>query len=135
MFSETVGLRIHFIDVGEGDSVLIEALDGGCALVDAGNLISGFKVVEYLKKRGIDSIEHLMFTHPHLDHIGGAFFVLQMFDVKNVYDNGQGLSGQDIYRGYSKLVRENDKYSILKAGDSILLGEMSLEVLWPQAAS
>jgi len=133
--AESQPLKIHFLDVGEGDSILIEAPNGEKALIDAGNLITGSKVVKYLNKKNIYDLDHLIFTHPHLDHIGGAFFILQMIEVKNIYDNGEDLlaltKGSDIYRWYGDLVRKSNKYSVLEAGDSLLLGEVKLKVLWP----
>jgi len=134
-FADSQPLKIHFIDVGEGDSILIEAPNGETALIDAGNLITGSKVVRYLEKNNIYDLEHLIFTHPHLDHIGGAFFILQMVGVKDIYDNGENLlelaKRSDVYRWYDDLVRESSKYSVLEAGDSLLLGEVKLKVLWP----
>ena len=134
-FAESKPLKIHFIDVGEGDSILIEAPNGEAALIDAGNLISGFRVAEYLKENDIQDLEYLIFTHPHLDHIGGAFFVLQMLKVKNVYDNGEDLSGlvksSDLYRWYATLARREENYRVLKTEDILSLGEVSLKVLWP----
>lgn len=128
-------LRIHFIDVGEGDSIFIEAPNGKTTLVDGGNLITGFRVVEYLKRDDIQNLDHLIFTHPHLDHIGGSFFILQMMKIKKIYDNGEDLTGiaksQDIYRWYVELVRGDENYRILKAGDVLSLGEVILKVLWP----
>ncbi len=128
-------LKIHFIDVGEGDSILIQASDGRAVLVDAGNLITGFRVVEYLKKRNIQNLDYLIFTHPDLDHIGGAFFVLQMIDVGNIYDNGHDLTNIaksiGIYRWYEELARSSSNYKALKAGDNLLLGDITLSVLWP----
>jgi len=128
-------LKIHFLDVGEGDSILIEAPGGETALIDAGNLITGLRVVKYLNKNNIYDLGYLIFTHPHLDHIGGAFFILQMIEVKNIYDNGEDLlaltKGSDIYRWYDDLVRKSNKYGVLEAGDSLLLGEVKLKVLWP----
>jgi len=128
-------LEIHFIDVGEGDSVLIEAPNGETALIDAGNFITGSKVVRYLNNKNIYDLDHLIFTHPHLDHIGGAFFVLQMIEVKNIYDNGEDLFAlarrSDTYRWYDDLARKSNKYSVLEAGDSLALGEVKLKVLWP----
>jgi len=133
LLCEPSALRIHFIDVGEGDAVFIEAPGEECALIDAGNAISGFKTAQYLKQRGADSLDYLIFTHHHLDHIMGAFFVLQEFDVKSIYDNGQDLNeaDSDIYRWYSKLARKNADYGVLKAGDRFSLGEVIFEVLWP----
>ncbi|MBL7197511.1 MAG: MBL fold metallo-hydrolase [Candidatus Omnitrophica bacterium] len=128
-------LQIHFLDVGEGDSILIVTPNGKTALVDGGNLVTGLRVVKYLKKNGINELDHLIFTHPHLDHIGGAFFILQMLDIKNTYDNGEDLSriakSEDVYRWYGDLARKSNKYSVLGAGDSLLLGKVRLEVLWP----
>jgi competence protein ComEC len=134
-FAQEQDLKIHFIDVGEGDSIFIQAPDGENALVDAGNLISGYRVIEYLKENGIQNLDYLIFTHPHVDHIGGAFFVLQMLDVESVYDNGEDLTEvakySDISRWYEELVRGGKNYKALKAGESILLGKATLSVLWP----
>lgn len=128
-------LKIHFIDVGEGDSILIETPKGRSILIDAGNLITGLKVVEYLRKNGIKSLDYLIFTHSDADHIGGAFFVLQMLRVKNTYDNGEdlvqsGTSG-DIYRWYNQLVRKNKNYRALRAKATLALDGVLLDVLWP----
>jgi competence protein ComEC len=135
VFCQDSQLKIHFIDVGEGDSIFVQTPKGKTVLVDAGNLISGFKVVEYLKKNGIDYLDYLIFTHPHSDHIGGAFFILQMMDVGNVYDNGQSLievsESQDLYRWYDELVRRNNKYKLLSAGDEFFLDGVNFSVLWP----
>jgi len=84
--------RIHFIDVGEGDSILLE-IEGKSALIDTGNLISGPRLVKYLKEKGIEKLDYLILTHPHPDHIGGVFFILPVLKVEKIYDNGQDLGG------------------------------------------
>lgn len=133
--ANAANLNIHFIDVGEGDSILIETPGGETILVDSGNLISGYKVAEYLKKNGIEKLDYLIFTHPHSDHIGGAFFILQMIKVKKIFDNGQDLKKvsktSDIYRWYEDLVRKKDNYHILKAEDSFMVDGVVFKVLWP----
>ena len=134
-FADGQTLKIHFIDVGEGDSILIEAPNGETALIDAGNLITGSKVVRYLSNNNIYDLDHFILTHPHLDHIGGTFYILQMIKVKNIYGNGEDLLAltkrSDVYRWYDDLVRKSNKYSVLEAGDSLALGEVKLKVLWP----
>ena len=133
--SQTQNLRIHFLDVGEGDSILIQTPKGKAVLVDTGNLITGFKVVKYLQKNGIQDLDYLILTHPHLDHIGGTFFILQMINVKKIYDNGQDLNQLielfDVYRWYEQLVRENDSYRVLKSGDKFLVDGVKFKVIWP----
>ena len=133
--SQTQNLKIHFLDVGEGDSILIQTPKGKTVLVDTGNLITGFKVVKYLQKNDIQDLDYLILTHPHLDHIGGTFLILQMINVKKIYDNGQDLSQLielfDIYRWYEQLVRENDSYRVLKSGDKFLVDGVKFKVIWP----
>lgn len=126
--------RIHFIDVGEGDSILLE-IEGESALIDTGNLISGPRLVKYLKGKGIEKLDYLILTHPHPDHIGGVFFILPVLKVEKIYDNGQDLGEVRktcaIYRWYEDLVRKRENYAVLISGDSLTLGSLTLEVLWP----
>jgi len=129
-------LKIHFIDVGEGESILIEAPNGQTALVDAGNSITGVKVLDCLKHHNIKKLNHLIFTHPHLDHIGGSFYIAQALAVDNIHDNAESLDdilkSADIYRWYKELIRGSDKYRPLAAGDSFSLGAVVFRVIWPQ---
>ncbi len=129
--------RIHFIDVGEGDSILLE-IEGKSALIDTGNLISGPRLVKYLKEKGIEKLNYLIITHPHPDHIGGVFFILPALKIEKIYDNGQELDGERktcaIYRWYEDLVRKRKNYAVLISGDSLTLGSLTLEVLWPPRA-
>lgn len=126
--------RIHFINVGEGDSILLE-IEGKSALIDTGNLISGPRLVKYLKEKGIEKLNYLILTHPHPDHIGGVFFILPALKVEKIYDNGQELGGVRkscaIYRWYEDLVRKRKNYAVLISGNSLPLGSLTLEVLWP----
>ncbi len=126
--------RIHFINVGEGDSILLE-IEGKSALIDTGNLISGPRLVKYLKEKGIEKLDYLILTHPHPDHIGGVFFILPALKVEKIYDNGQELGGVRktcaIYRWYEDLLRKRKNYAVLTCGDSLTLGSLTLEVLWP----
>ncbi|MDW7674674.1 MAG: stalk domain-containing protein [Bacillota bacterium] len=79
-------LTVHFIDVGQGDSILIQSPSGKTMLIDAGERTAGQKVVSYLKAAGISSIDWVVSTHPHADHIGGLITVLETFPVANVLD-------------------------------------------------
>lgn len=74
-------LKIHFLDVGEGDAILIQARNEN-VLIDTGNLLSGYKIVDYLKKNKVKKVKYLIITHPDLDHILGAFFILPKLRVK-----------------------------------------------------
>ncbi len=73
-------LTVHFIDVGQGDSVFIEA-DGITMLVDSGEEDVSDKVISYLKELGVEKLNYVVATHPHADHMGGMYRVIDSFDV------------------------------------------------------
>jgi competence protein ComEC len=78
-------LTVSFIDVGQGDSILIQTSLGQSMLIDGGERNQGEKLVEYLQKQGIDQIDVMVGTHPHSDHIGGLIAVLENFQVEKIY--------------------------------------------------
>jgi len=81
----TSNVEVHFIDVGQGDSVYIKLPNNVDILIDGGNNWYGDDVVTYLKSQDVDDIEYLIATHPDADHIGGLDDVLKAFEVENVY--------------------------------------------------
>ncbi len=78
--AEGASTKIHFIDVGQGDSVLIEN-DGSFGLIDAGVPEAGHAIVQYLQQTGVEKLDFVLMTHPHADHIGGMKAVLEAFPV------------------------------------------------------
>ena len=78
-------LKVHFIDVGQGDSILIRSPHNKYMLIDAGENSSGDTVVSYLKKEGVEKIDVLVGTHPDGDHIGGMDKVIDSFEISTVY--------------------------------------------------
>jgi competence protein ComEC len=128
-------LRVFFLDVGEGDAIYLETQEKKI-LVDTGNLITGYRVVNFLKERDIRQLDALIITHPHPDHMGGVFHVLQHLIVNELYDNGQPLeeSTEDIYRWYTELYRGKN-YRALMAGEIIKAGDALIAILWPEKLS
>ncbi len=86
-------LRITFLDVGQGDASLLEFPDGQTVLIDGGatydTLDMGRAVVApYLWDRGIRRLDHVIGTHPQLDHVGGLPWILRSFEVGHYWGNG-----------------------------------------------
>ena len=86
-------LRTTFLDVGQGDATLLELPDGQTVLIDGGAAYErwdmGRMVVgPYLWDQGIRTIDHLIATHPQLDHVGGLTWVIKHFDIRNFWTNG-----------------------------------------------
>ena len=77
------GLAVHFIDVGQGDSILAES-DGHYMLIDAGENDQAGTVVSYLKAEGVTKLDYVIGTHPHSDHIGGLDKIIDTFPVDKV---------------------------------------------------
>ncbi|MFA9399232.1 MAG: ComEC/Rec2 family competence protein [Clostridiaceae bacterium] len=77
-------LYVHFIDVGEGDCILV-SLNGKNMLIDTGPLESYNKTISYLKKQDISNINYLILTHPHDDHIGNASLIINKLNINKIY--------------------------------------------------
>ena len=78
-------LKVHFLDVGQADAIVVELPNKQVMLIDAGEKQSGIKIVDYLKKLGYNYLDYVVATHPHADHIGGMAEVIVNFDVRNIY--------------------------------------------------
>ncbi len=76
-------LEVHFIDVGQGDAILIQTPEQN-VLIDGGD--RGNTVVNYLNSKGVNSLDLVIGTHPHADHLGGLINVFQTIPVKEVID-------------------------------------------------
>ncbi|MBM2845279.1 MAG: comEC [Bacteroidetes bacterium] len=114
-------LRVSVIDVGQGDAILVEFPDNKTMLVDAGPKSLSFDagdriVAPFLRRRAITTIDLLLVSHPHSDHLGGVPALLEQFDVKRVVDNGQAIN-TSLYARYLTDVRnERCRFESAQAG-------------------
>ncbi len=74
----------HFIDVGQGDCILIQ-VNNKNLLIDSGTSDSTSRVIRYLKNNNITKLDYVIATHPHDDHIGGMSSVIKAFDIGEFY--------------------------------------------------
>lgn len=84
-FTWASSLRVHFIDVGQADAILIQTPTGGNILIDAGEKATVASLMAYLRQQGVAKLDHVIATHPHADHIGGMASVIEGFDVGSIY--------------------------------------------------
>ena len=80
-------LSVSFIDVGQGDGVLVQA-GATNHLIDAGRPEEGQNVVDFLRSRGVRKLDGIVVSNPDADHIGGFLDVLDAFAVERVYISG-----------------------------------------------
>jgi competence protein ComEC len=102
--------KTTFLDVGQGDSAVIEFPDKKVMIIDGGGIFSetfdiGRAVLApYLWDRGIYTIDYLVLTHPQLDHVGGFPFLLEKMKIKEVWENGDE-GGSIAYRRFDGLIK------------------------------
>ena len=128
-------LTAHFLDVGQGDSAIIEH-DGHTMLVDAGTFDSGSEILSYLRYLGIKKLDVVVASHPHTDHIGGMVDVINGIPVNLYIDNGANNT-VPIFRDLMKtLVRKQIPYKPAKTGQLIpFTDDMSIKVTYPDSLS
>ena len=118
-------LRITFLDVGQGDAVLIQAPGGQVALIDAGP----DDIVATLRGFGVTAIDLAVATHPHADHIGGMAGVIETFPVNFYMDNGEPHTTQT-YRRLLAALDARPEITYLEASPRTLtLGDVEIDVL------
>ena len=87
VMSEKKDLSVTFVDVGQGDSAVIELPDKKTIVIDTGR--TGKETAAYLRYLGIRDIDALVLTHSHPDHSGGMEYIMRKFGVKELWDNGR----------------------------------------------
>lgn len=99
-------LEVHFMDVGQGDSILVRSEEENM-LIDAGTNEDEEIVVSYLKKLGIEHLDYVIATHPHIDHIGGMDAVMENFSV-GICFMPQETYSSDSYNDVMEIVQEQE---------------------------
>ena len=122
------GLRVTFLDVGQGDSALLEA-PGGAVLVDEGPPEAD--VAGQLREMGIRSLTAIVLTHPQRDHIGGAAEVLDRLRVGEVEDPGIEAPSADHDAAIAAARRRHVPVEVVHQGDTFRIGRLLLRILWP----
>ncbi len=130
------GMMVHFIDVGQGDSIFIKAPGGKTMLIDGGAKSAGDTVVAYLKSLHVSKLDYVVATHPDADHIGGLIDVVENFKIGEFIDSGKTHTSATYEQLMTALVNYQVPYSVAKIGDVIALdGKLKTQVLSVNAAA
>jgi len=124
-------LHVHFIDVGQGDSILID-LGSNEVLIDGGEKSSG--VIDYVSNYIDGPLEVMVATHPHADHIGGLIKVLEVFQVEEIWLNGD-TSTSSTYQEFMVAVNaEQAEVNYAKRNGTISSKNLNFSILNPPDA-
>jgi competence protein ComEC len=122
------GLRVTFLDVGQGDSTLLQVPEGAI-LVDEGPPEAD--VAGQLERLGVQRLDAIVLTHPQRDHVGGAATVLDRVRVGFVLDPGIPAKSPDEDAARSAAKRRHVRVVLARAGEAFRLGRLRIRVLWP----
>ncbi|MCH5183334.1 MAG: MBL fold metallo-hydrolase [Oscillospiraceae bacterium] len=125
-------LAVHYLDVGQGDSVFLELPNGQCMLIDASEAIYSGRIIETIRALSYDRIDYVIATHPHADHIGGMEDVLKAFTVGCIYLPDVSASTAT-YIGMAETIIELDiEAKIAETGVTVLSeGDLQASFLAP----
>lgn len=126
-------LTVHYIDVGQGDATLLQGSDF-TILIDAGRH-DGNEVVPYLNHVGVESLDLIIATHPHADHIGQIDKVIESFDVGEVWMNGDETTSQTFERVLDAVLSNETSYNEPRAGEDYEIGSAKIKILNPNSLS
>ena len=134
LLSEDAGLKVVFLDVGQGDATLIEVLgdEPGYILVDGGYPECADTVLSYLQQENIDHLDYVVGTHAHADHVGSLSAIMKSLSVATLLVPQE--HNEENYFFEDMLDTANDEgvnIEIVKAGYSFHLGNAEIRVLGP----
>lgn len=127
-------LKVNYINVGQGDSILIQQ-DGHNMLIDAGTNSSEKVVVDYLKSHGVTKLDYVIGTHPHEDHIGGLDAVINNFEIGQVFMPKVTTTTQTFKSVITAINNKELKITTPKVGESYNLGNAVWTILAPSSDS
>ena len=129
-------LKVHFLDVGQGDSIFIELPTNETILIDASIKDASNKIINYLREENVSKIDYVFATHPHSDHIGGMSAVIKAFDIGQIY-MPKAVTTTKTYENLLLTIKDkNLKIKTAKAGNTIIdTDDLKLVVLAPNQDS
>ena len=121
---------IEFIDVGQGDSALIQC-DGHYMLIDGGPPSASSIVYTILKNKEIDKLDYMIATHPDADHIGGLSGALNFASVGVCYSPVESHDTKTFESLVKYLNKQNASITVPTTGTEFQLGRATVEILGP----
>lgn len=127
-------LKVHYLDVGQGDSIFIELPNNETMLIDAAESYQSEKIINYLKNLNYQKIDYVIGTHPHTDHIGGLKDIINTFEIGKIY-MPKVVSTTKTYESLLMAIKDkNLKINTAKAGTSIIdTDTLKINILAPNS--
>jgi len=124
-------MYVHFIDVGQGDSILITT-GNDAALIDTGESEHAQTVIDYLHSVGVTKLAYAVATHPHSDHMGGMAKIINAFPIETFIAPDAVNTSAAFERMLTALENNSLEITVPSLGDTFKLGDATLTALVPQ---
>ncbi len=125
--------RIHFLDVGRGDSTILQFENGRTYLIDSNEIPGKITPFEYLTKTlCVTELETVVATHPHIDHLLGLQKIIENIPTRQVWLSGYRYPSQ-VYRNLENALKRNPSVRVYspRAGMRVVEGKDRIQVLAP----
>lgn len=125
-------VSVHFLDIGQGDSIFVELPNGECMLIDAGVANKGEFIESYISESGYNKIDYLVATHPHADHIGSMAYIVSNMDIGQVYMPNVSTTTKTYEKLLESIQQKGVKIKSAKAGMNIVEeSDLRVDILAP----
>jgi len=125
-------LHMTAVPVGHGDCYVVITPNDEVVLFDTGHPSRANVVITALHQLGVDEIDHLILSHSHWDHIGGAPYIMDYFPVKQIYVNGEGYPYETYARLAEYFSNNGSNVEVVSRGDLVPLGpEVTMSIYNP----
>ncbi|MBQ9374869.1 MAG: MBL fold metallo-hydrolase [Ruminococcus sp.] len=121
--------QVYFVDVGQGDATLVTS-DGHNMLIDTGERDDKNTLIHFLEEHDIQSLDYLIISHPHTDHMGEASDILKQFDTKTIImpRTGSNIPTNSTYKYYLQTVKKLNKRITAATDTQLSLGKMTVNL-------
>ncbi len=123
-------LKVHFIDVGQADSILIQC-DGENLLLDGGNKADSSLIYSYLKKYSVTELKYVINSHPHEDHVGGLSGALNFAKANQIFSSYQNYNSKAFEDFLKNINKQGKSLEVLSSESELSLGNAKIKVLGP----
>ena len=123
-------MRVLFLDMGQSDATLLVAPDGSSLLIDTGDFDHNEQLLAELRKAGVRAPDVLLLTHGHADHIGGAYALLERYEIKTICTPAEGYADPSIYQKTLRAIENEraERREITETPTTFSLGEVEITV-------
>ena len=127
-------LKVHYINVGQADAILIQQ-GSSSMLIDGGNNEDSSTVKSYIENQGITKLDYVIGTHTHEDHIGGLDYVINSFNVLNIYFPKQTATTKTFEDFINAVKSKGLQLTSPTVGEIFKLGDATCTIIAPNSAS